>query len=104
MKSLKSLLASNCGLTGALSAALPAAWSQIKEIALAGNALTGTLPGGWARSLQSVDLQFNRLAGALPERLGGSPRSLLLGGNAFTATIPAAWGGDMWNLEVLSLE
>ena len=103
MKSLKSLLAADCGLSGAISAAFPAAWRQISEILMPGNALSGSLPGGWAPSLYSVDLQFNQLSGALPEKLG-SPRTLLLGGNAFASSIPPAWGSDMRRLEVLNLE
>ncbi|KAK7199218.1 Leucine rich repeat N-terminal domain containing protein [Novymonas esmeraldas] len=111
------------GKAAMVSGSLPASWSrltQLREVTLAGNALTGPLPVSWSSlaaltslnlgnneltgplpaqwsslaALTSLDLDANQLSGSLPATWSDMSRlqSLNLGKNQFTGTLPKSWG------------
>ncbi|KAK7199491.1 Leucine rich repeat N-terminal domain/Leucine rich repeat/Leucine Rich repeat [Novymonas esmeraldas] len=87
------------GKAAMVSGPLPASWSrltQLREVTLAGNALTGPLPAEWSSlaALKSLDLDANQLSGSLPATWSDMSRlqSLNLGKNQLTGAIPESWG------------
>ncbi|WIA22990.1 hypothetical protein OEZ86_009908 [Tetradesmus obliquus] len=83
----------------------------VKVLVLRGNALNGTLPGGWGTSsLQFLDLAQNKLAGWLPpawlDPAAGSYLQLQyinLAQNMLSGSIPAVWSNGTASLRTLIL-
>ena len=71
-------------------------YGRVRELALAGNGLSGSIPpelGDLAR-LEALDLYVNELAGSIPPQLGNlaSLELLVLGGNQLSGPIPPELG------------
>jgi RHS repeat-associated protein len=66
---------------------------DVVGLSLSRNNLVGGLPPGWDQltELQTLDLSFNRLSGALPDSLGPALVSLDLSYNQLTGPLPATW-------------
>jgi len=66
---------------------------DVVGLSLPRNNLVGGLPPGWDQlaELQTLDLSFNQLNGALPDSLGPALTSLDLSYNQLTGPLPATW-------------
>eukprot|EP00980_Cylindrotheca_fusiformis_P015861 scaffold4637_cov128-Cylindrotheca_fusiformis.AAC.32 len=79
--------------------------SELKELFLQNNALTGTMPStllqglsSYERELVTIDLRFNALTGAVPTKLGRFPQlNLYLAGNKFDELSPLLCSMSYWN-------
>lgn len=47
---------SDCNIYGQITAEMAGAWSQLVDLEMPGNLLSGALPSNWAGSLQTFDL------------------------------------------------
>ncbi|KAI3676598.1 hypothetical protein L1987_86209 [Smallanthus sonchifolius] len=81
-----------------LNGTIPPEWgmTQLQEISLLGNRVTGKIPPELANitTLEKLDLEANYLSGTVPSQLGRlfNLKSLILSSNQFTGTLPAALG------------
>ncbi|WOH05871.1 hypothetical protein DCAR_0625294 [Daucus carota subsp. sativus] len=77
-----------------LNGSLPPEWgsSQLVNISLIGNRLTGSIPKqfGNITTLQQLVLEYNQLSGPIPPELGSLPaiKRILLSSNNFTGELP----------------
>ncbi|CAB1114190.1 unnamed protein product [Ectocarpus sp. CCAP 1310/34] len=82
------------------------ALSELQELRLDNNKLTGTIPAelGKLEALKTLDLEHNKLSGPIPKELGALRRlgALLLHRNNLTGSIPKELG-DLTKLRQLEL-
>ena len=94
---LSALDVDGAGLTGTIPPCLTAPGSDLVELHVGNNALTGPLPAVAASSpLEALTAYNNALTGALPPSLAGAPAlvSLDLSNNRIAGSIPPALGSN----------